>query len=502
MNNYIVTQKDIEILMQSDKELYYKLELLNENMKVLDCIEGNLISDNISISADSDIRRTYNCTLLVENSTFVLGKDSKIFFNKLIKPYIGVLHQRSQTIQWYCLGIFLYTDLNYSYNETDKTLQITCLDMMCLLNDSRKGQLPDYKRTILAGTDAREVIISLLEEAGVTKYFIEFNINGNSISTFPIPYDLVFEAGSTVYTTIKEIVDLYAGSQMYFSLDGTFVISRIPTSKNEINVLTDDILQQILINEQVTTSLSNVYNHIKIYGKTNEPDYYTKDVTCNGNVYFSNVIVMKLDETTGEYVEVEYVEQLDNFDTFALRIPCTNANTQYININNIGNILIVDDSGDSLNEGILEAGVDYLFKYRQATNDFLFLGSYQCIGEAYLSNNKDNKNDYVVIDTTSNFAIEVIGDRLKVLSGSDYDLIYTNSLCNQRARLELYNASNMQDSLSLSIVAIPWLDVRMKVEFTSNATKQKAEYIITNISCDYSTYQMSLNLSRYYPDYI
>ena len=40
MNNYIVKQKDIEILMQSDKELYYKLELLNENMKVVDLIEG------------------------------------------------------------------------------------------------------------------------------------------------------------------------------------------------------------------------------------------------------------------------------------------------------------------------------------------------------------------------------------------------------------------------------------------------------------------------------
>ena len=68
MNNYIVTQKDIEILMQSDKVLYYKLELLNEDLKVVDSIEGNLISDSLSISADSDVRRTYNCELFVENN--------------------------------------------------------------------------------------------------------------------------------------------------------------------------------------------------------------------------------------------------------------------------------------------------------------------------------------------------------------------------------------------------------------------------------------------------
>lgn len=71
MNGYIVTQKDIEVLMQSDKTLFYKLELLNEDLKVVDLIEGNLISDNISISADSDIRRTYTCELVVTDSTFV-----------------------------------------------------------------------------------------------------------------------------------------------------------------------------------------------------------------------------------------------------------------------------------------------------------------------------------------------------------------------------------------------------------------------------------------------
>lgn len=500
--SYIVKQKDIELLMQSDKTLFYKIELLNEDMKTIDLIEGNLISDSISIDSNSSIRRTYTCTLFVENSTFILDRETKIFFDKLIKPYIGILHQRSGEIQWYCLGVFLYSDLNYSYDVTNRTLQITCLDMMCLLDDKRKGQLPDYKRTILAGTDAREIVISLLQEVGIVRYFIEFNLNGNSVSTFSIPYDISFEAGTTVYTAIKEIVDLYAGTQMYFSLDGTFIISRIPTSKNEINILTDDILQPILINEQVTTSLSNIYNHIKIYGKQNEPDYYSKEVTCNENVYYANIVVMKLDEITGEYIEIEFGDSIDNFNTFALRIPCTNTSTQYININNIGNILIVDDSGSSLSEGLLEADADYLFRYRRLTGDFLFLGSYQCFGEALLTNDVSNSSEYAIVDQESDFAIEVIGDRLKVLSGSDYEKIYTNSLCNQRARLELYNASNIQDSLSLSVVAIPWLDVNMKVEFTSNITEQTNEYIITNISCDYSSYQMTVQMSRFYPDYI
>ena len=499
--NYITKQKDIELLMQSDKELYYKIELLNNDMKIVDYLQGIVISDSISIDSSSDIRRTYSCTVHVKNSSFNLSKGSKIWFDKLIKSYIGIMHKRTLEIQWYCLGTFLYTDLNYSYDATNRTLQLTCLDMMCLLNDSRKGQLPDYKRTILADTDAREVIISLLEEANIHKYFIEFNINGSSISTFKIPYDITFEAGTTIYNAIKQIVDLYAGTQMYFDIDGTFIISRIPTSKNEINVLTDDIIQPILISEQTSTSLSNIYNHIKIYGKQNEPDYYTKEVSCSNNIYYASVVTAKLDEITGNTTNVTY-DKYDNFDVFALRIPETNKENQMININNLGNKLIVDDKRKSLLKGYLDANTDCLFRYRKESDDFIYIGQYQCIGEAYLTNNASDKSEYAVIDEANDFAIEVIGDRLKVLSGSDYDSIPTNSLCNQRARLELYNASNRQDSLSLSIIAIPWLDVNMKVQFTSNITKETHDYIITNINCDYSSHQMSLSLSRYYPDYI
>lgn len=498
--SYIVTQKDIDILMQSDKTLFYKLEILNKDMKILDLIEGNLISDSISIDASSSIRRTYNCTLFVENSTFVLDRESKIWFDKLIKPHVGIIYQRTKEIQWYCLGTFLYTDLNYSYNETDKTLQLTCVDMMCLLDDKRNGQLPDYKRTILAGTDARSVIISLLEEVGITNYFIEFNINNTYVSTFEIPYDITFEAGTTIYNVILEIVDLYSGTQMYFD-NGTFIISRIPTSKNEINILTDDILQPILISEQITTSLSSVYNHIKIYGKQNEPDYFTKEVTYSNGVYYANVVTHKLDENTGETTEIIY-DGYSNFDVFALRISETNTDNQIININNLGDKRIVDDTGNSLKKNYLEKNNDYLFRYRKSSDDFLFIGQYQCMGEAYLTNNVSDTNEHAVIDVASDFSIEKIGDRLKVLTGSDYDSIPTNSLCNQRARKELYDASNMQDSMTVEIIAIPWIDVNTKIEFTSNITNKKAEYIITNISCNYSEYKMTLQMSRFYPDYI
>ena len=502
MNNYIVRQKDIEILMQSDKTLFYKLELLNKNMKVLDVIEGNLISDNISISSDSDVRRTYTCELFVSNSTFDIGYDKRIWMDKRIRPYIGILHQRSLEVVWYCLGTYIFVDTNFNYDSTNRTLSLTCNDLMCLLNGVMGGNLPDYKRTITAGTDARTIIIDLLKEVGITKYFIEFNINNNSMSTFEISYDMVYNCGATAYQIINELITLYPGTQMYFDVNGVFVIDRIPTSENEIVVLNDDILQPILISEQLNTSFKDIYNHIEIWGRVNEPQYFSKDVTCTDNVYNVNLVVHKLNESTGEYEEIEFSEEINNFETFGLLIPETNQAEQYININNIGNVKIVDDSGNPLEANLLNARRDNVFRYRKDINAFTFVGEYQCFSELYITNNATDTSPNAIIDTDNEYAIEKIGDKLKVLSGGDLDKIPTSSLCRDRCKYELVNATNKQINLSLNTLAICWLDVNHLIEFTSNSNNKKDTYIIDNINCNFAEHSMSISAHKYFAEFI
>ena len=112
----MVTQNDINLLLQPTKDIHYKLEILDSNFRRLDSIEGDLISDNLSISADSNMRRTYNCELFVTNNKFLIGKDKYIWFTRYIRPYVGVKSQRTQAISWYCLGTFLFTDENYNFN--------------------------------------------------------------------------------------------------------------------------------------------------------------------------------------------------------------------------------------------------------------------------------------------------------------------------------------------------------------------------------------------------
>ncbi len=221
----------------------------------------------------------------------------------------------------------------------------------------------------------------------------------------------------------------------------------------------------------------------------------------SGSVYYTDVVQTKLDENTKEMIEYPYAEYV-NFDLIALHIPNTNPSNLMININSLGNIPVVDYDDKPLEVNYLDANTDCIFRYRAASNDFLYIGQYQCYGEAYLTNNTNDNSEYAVVNENSDFSVESIGRKLKVLSGSDFDKIYTNNLCRQRCRYELYNSTNMQDTMSLSVIPIPFLDVNQKIQFTSNSTHETHDYLITNISCNYSEYTMTLNLSRYYPTYI
>lgn len=502
MNNHIVTQKDIEILMQSDKVLFYKLELLNADMKILDLIEGNLISDQLSIDSSSDVRRTYSCEMFVEDSTFNISNDSKIWYGRRIRPYIGIKHIRSNEIVWYLIGTFIFSEAGYSYDATNKTLSLTCLDLMALLNGNLGGNLDSYKRTILAGTSARSVIISLLNEVGINRYYIEFNLNNHVLDDFDIPYDLVFSSGATIYQIVKEIVDLHSGTEIYFDIDGTFVINRIPTTYNEQVIINDEIIQPLLISEQFNVNFTEIYNDIEIFGRIQEPDFYSQSVTYSNGVYYVNVVVYKLDENTGSYTELVY-DSLDNFDEFSFKIPVTNnSDTTHININNLGNILVVKEDGTNIEKNALSSNTDYVFRYRKSTNDFLFLGQTEVHTRMYISNDKNNTDENAMIDVNNEFAVEKIGHKLKVLSDDSVSNIYSDDLCRQRCRRELYNSTNRKDTLTLNTMAIFWLDVNQLIEFTSNSSKEKHKYLIDNISCSFADCTMSINGHKFFAEYI
>ena len=252
----------------------------------------------------------------------------------------------------------------------------------------------------------------------------------------------------------------------------------------------------------MNTSFSDIYNDIEIYGHIQEPDYYSKEIAYSNGVYYVNVVAHKLDENTGEYKELTY-DSLDNFDEFSFKIPEVNiTDNTYININNIGNILIVKDNGESIDKNTFDTNTDYVFRYRKSSNDMLYLGQYQSYARMYISNDENNKDKNAVIDIDNEFAVERIGHKMKVLSDNTTSNITSDELCEQRCKYELYYATNKNINLNLNIICIPWLDVNQLIEYTSNSNNKKEKYIINNISCNFAEHTMNIGASKYLASYI
>ena len=461
--SYIITQEDTNIVNQSVKELFLKIELLNKNYKVIDVLDGYLMSDSFSVDANSAVRRTYSMDLFVNDSSMLIGDNKKIWMDKYIRPYIGYKNLQTKDIQWYLKGTFTMLDSGYSYNQNTNTLSLSCSDLMSELNGERNGALKSAL-TIKEGNIVRDVIKDLLIEVGVNKYII------SDMDGLTIPYELEFEANQTYYDVLNSIVELFSYFEMFFDVNGTFVIQKIPHQDTDNIVLDSHFLTPLVINENINTTFKDVYNKVQVWGQSLESDYSTDVCSYKSNVYTATI---------------DTIKELDNFSTYAVYIPDTNQTDAKLNINNLGALYITNDDGSVIPSGTLDVGYN-VFKYRKLDNNFYWLGQYQVYAEASESN------------TASIFHKDKIGEITKVCTGDEFSLIYSNSLAQDRANYELYHACRLQESISITLIDIPWLDVNWLIEYTPYTTKETNRYVIKQISGSSSAATIDVSMVKFY----
>lgn len=465
-----LTQMHRDILYQSDWILYSRIEILNRNFKIIHYVEGNLLNDSYSVDSESDMRRTYNCSLAVTSSSFILGENSWVWIDTYIRPYVGIKHLRSGEIAWTLMGTFSVRNTSYEDNES-YNLQIDCGDLIMTLNGERGGHFEGMSTKIEAGTDAYKAIVGTLKEAGVTKYLID-DVD------FEIPYDLEFSANVTSYEILSQIKDLYAGYEMGFDVYGTFFMRKIPQRYEDNIVLHHSELAPLILSESRSTDLTQIYNHIQVWGQVIDTDRYVDSSSLSGDMY--SITLEGVSELT----------DIDNFEKIAFKITATNPKNAKVSINNLSPLAIVDDAGNPLTPGTLPAGVDVVFKYRRKEQTLYYLGQYQVFGEAY-----DDNPD-------SPFTIANLGrELLLVCDGDDYSTIYSNDLAEQRARYEIYNHTVLSNTLDLDLVAIPWLDVNQKISYIAQNENEEKQYIIKSISGSTTDANMSVSCVSFYPTY-
>ena len=442
------------------RDLRVKINVLNFNMQTVDEITGVVLDGSINVDATADIRRTCSLSLVVKDSTLELQPGGRIWVDKYFQVLIDYLNKGD----WINMGIYLVDAPSWSYDPGNSTLSLQGLDLMSKLTGQRNGYLEGIPTIIPQDSSIRDSMIStLVDLGGFNNYVIEDNPQ-------PVPYEIKIDQGGTVYDVLSELRDITPNYEMFFDVDGVFHYQKIPSGQNEASYIQDDMWKQIVLSESTSVDFGEVKNVVEVYGMSHDPSHYG-EATVDGNTY---------------KVTMAGVDSLTKGLIYGFKAPSIVENPT-LKINSLPAYPLVNEDGT--NAVIPQANKFYVVQYKGEEN-FLFLGYQQPYAIA-----KDENPD-------SPFYINTIGEIRQVFYGDEYENIWSNDLAQQRANYELWLHTRLNDSISLSVVPLYWLDVNILVDYTRVNTTETNQYIIKSIDTRLSPDgTQTINMVRYYPLY-
>ena len=379
----------LNITTQKVRNLHILIYLLNFQLRKIAELSGIILDNStFSIDANSDIRRTCNLNIIPISSDFDISSNSNIWIDKYIQVQVGIEDLKTKEINYTNMGIYLINNPTTTYNAQTNTLSISGIDMMAKLTGMRNGYLSgtqggvNYK--IPSGSNIADAVRA-------TFALGDFNnvIVSNFSPTPTVPNDILISVGNTIYSMLKQLVDINSFYQMYFDVNGIPHVDKIPSGENEMIMVNDEIWSKTLLQYTRNVSFEEVKNVVEVYGKT-------------------------LDDGTTPYA--------------------------------------------------------------------------------------------IAIDTNPEspfYAYGTAGQLRIVLSGGEYDNIYTTELAQDRADYELYLRCRLQDQITITTVPIYWLDVNWLIEITlpnKQGIEVTEKYIIKKIDTTVGINgTQNITMIKYYP---
>ena len=473
-----VGQDDYNILSQRIITKYIKLEILNFQYNVVDEISGNLTAMSVNIDSESDLRRSCNLTFVVTDASFDVKAGNKIWLDKFCRPWVGYENIYTGKIQWYNQGIYLINAPSWRYNATTHELSLAGLDLASKLTGLRNGELEGIPTKIPAGSSVREAMIAAIELAGFTKYTISEckDVDGNIIA---VPNDIEIAQGGTVWNIVTQLRDILPRYETFFDVDGVFIYQPIPTGSGDPVIIDDTIWPNLLIDESINNDFESVKNYIEVYGRTLDPSYFSTNTTYSGST---------LSLTVADYPTALTDNTIVGFTT-----PSTGDISATGGISLKMNSLtasVLYEYGTNNPVTALDNETYYVAYYNQG---WYLMGHQQPVGIAY----DDNPDSPFYVNGS-------IGRIRHVLYGGEYENITSDKLALERAKYELWKSTRLQDSITLTSIPNPWLDVNVLISHAIRGKSQEnaAQYIIKSISTDYGIEgTQSINAITYYPLY-
>lgn len=486
-----ITANDFNVISQSYINQYVRLNVLDFAFNMVDEISGRVSNWSVNCDANSDLRRSFSVQMEIDDSSFEVQPGSQIWIDKYVQPYIGYENIFTGEIQWYNQGIYLINAPSWQYDAESNSLGFSGLDLMSKLTGLRNGQLEGIPTVISQGENVRSAIIDTLALGGFTNYIVdECTLEDGTIQ--PVPNDIEITQGGTVYDVLSELRDILPQYQIYFDVNGVFHYNKIPSGKDAPVLIDDTIWSKILIGENIATDFESVKNYIEVYGRTHEIKYYgdSSKITFNPNNGYIEMDIASLAEVTSlyEYMTVGFTLPIDVSFGTGLVIHMYARNEQGQLLADFPAYLLHNPKDGSSVTSLLK---DTYWVITFTGTAWNFSGHLQPTGIAYDNN---PESPFYINGPTGKIRI--------VLSGGEYDNISSDYLAQERANIELYWRDRVNDSISLSCVPIPWLDVDIVISHATKGGDTPELYIVKSFSMSTGeSNSMNINAIRYYPYY-
>lgn len=536
---YVASQEELRMLKNHNKHLYCRLELLDKDLNVIDNLEGLTIDGNLSIDADSDIRRTFTSTIYLKKNQAISSYSVDEQIDKLVRVYIGMRPAGGNT-HWYAKGIYAFNQNGFSYDATTHSVSISCVDLVAMLDGSLSGTLTGYKTLIPTGEKISKAIIETFKLSGMNDYIVNY-------WNRTVPYDLEFSSETSIWDILKELRDLYYPFEMFFN-DTTFVCQEIPSGFNDPVVLNNEVFQDLVISENGDIDYTEVKNCVEVFGASVEYDTYVDDEhmtivqPSDDDTDSKNTTTITLKTTslgTSNDSMIAFTTPILGLSKH-VNITIVNSVTETDNDNNTSTkeythgpyklyATDVDEKGTDveMDGTTIAADMMIVVQYSPTYKKFYYRGEQQAHAMTFLVSKiptekeieqaKEDEacnnikyicltDDNVNLNTQANprFTIEKIGRRNKVCSGSEFEMYMTDESTMQCAEYMLQKYGRLTDSVTVDCLLVPWLDVNQKISYIPryiDTNGEPLDFIIKKISITLGEGTMTLTLSRYYPYY-
>jgi len=284
-----------------------------------------------------------------------------------------------------------------------------------------------------------------------------------------IPYDLEFNIGVYPYEVLSTILSLWPTYEMYYDVDGVFTVGEIPTGIGDDPFIDEDVIKRLIKGETKNSSFSKVRNTTEIIGRSLNADYTATTCTTSGTTY--NLFISDTFAVLEDGSLYGFTPDTDSVSGQTIKIQTTDESAIYLQ----GATTELDTL---IPVGAMTANVPYCVKYT-GTRFYLQgeLEIHAIVQERNVALSEAEQAAYKtamecrdvmwIINPDSPFAADAIGEVRQVLSDGEYADIYTTQLALERAAYENWKTTRLQDTVSITMLLIPWIEVNKKISYRS-----------------------------------